>query len=161
MLTAADGLGLDAIVAELTRIIEAMADAPASEHATWLKKLRIAIADGSDAENLRATAREYGARLAVNVTKTVTWLATETPPTAVDKMHNAARSLGVEMVPYEVAQRRLDAAIAEAELNALAKKQAQDDLEFARRQQEALRAARSRPAWYPVEFDHDPPRGRR
>jgi hypothetical protein len=63
--------------------------------------------------DLRKYAESYGAKLAVNITKTVQWMATSTPDVA-DSRHATARKLGVPIISPADGRVRLDESIREA-----------------------------------------------
>jgi DNA polymerase III subunit epsilon len=104
---------------------------------------------------LRKRAESYGAKLAVNITKTVVWLATSTPDSA-DSKHNSARRFGIPMLSAAEASSRLDEAIREAELKAYERQREIDEVLARRDQYQAEREAYWRPTWRPVELDRDP-----
>jgi DNA polymerase-3 subunit epsilon len=152
----ADALGLPELATELREAIDACSEPEPASEARYLRSLRVAVVgDGADFELLRKRAESYGAKLAVNVTKTVVWMATATAD-ATDSKHNSARKLGVPMLPIEQASVRLDAAIRDAELKAYERQRAIDENLALQRQYAAEREAYWRPTWRPVELDRDP-----
>lgn len=152
----ADALGLLELASELHAAIDACSEPEPAAEARYLRGLRVAVVgDGADLELLRKRAQSYGTKLAVNVTKTVVWIATTTPH-ATDSKHNSARKFGVPMLSPEQASVRLDAAIRDAELKAF-ERQTQIDENLARqREYAAEREAYWRPTWRPFELDRDP-----
>lgn len=155
MLLAAEALGLDQLARELRSVIDRLAESPPPEHATYLKKLRLAFAHDAGAEKVRARAQEYGAKVAVNVTATVSWFTTSTPDSG-ERHHMKARELGVPVVSCEEADRRLDDAIAAAELEAFEKKQAVAEAEFRLRQRRVEQENYWQPVWLGQELGYDP-----
>ncbi|WP_079922189.1 exonuclease domain-containing protein [Mycobacterium sp. AT1] len=156
MFLLADALGLSQLATELHQAIDACSEPEPASEARYLRSLRVAVVgDGADFELLCKRAESYGAKLAVNVTKTVVWMATETPD-ATDAKHNSARKLGVPMLPIEQASARLDAAIRDAELKAFERQRVIDENLARNRQYAAEREAYWRPTWRPVELDRDP-----
>jgi len=152
----ADALGLTELAADIKSVIEACAEPEPAAEARFLRGLRIGVV-GDDGESvaLRKRADFYGAKLAVNITKTVVWLATTTPD-STDAKHNSARKLGIPMLTAAQASDRLDEAIREAELKAFERQREIDEYAARREQYEAEREAYWRPTWRPVELDHDP-----
>lgn len=104
---------------------------------------------------MRTRAEEHGAKLAVNITKTVVWMATTTPD-ATDAKHNSARKFGVPMLTPAQASSRLDTAIREAELRAYERQRELDEYAARRAEYSAESEAYWRPVWRPKELDHDP-----
>ena len=152
----ADALGLSALANEISTVINACAEPQPAAEARYLRSLRIGVVgDDEEIVALRKRAESYGAKLAVNITKTVVWLATTTPD-STDAKHNSARELGVPMLTAAQASDRLDEAIREAALKAY-ERQREIDESIARRQQyHAEREAYWRPTWRQIELDHDP-----
>lgn len=152
----ADALGLSDLAAEINSVISECAEPEPAAEARYLKGLRVSIVGDSDEiVALRERAESYGAKLAVNITKTVVWLATTTP-NAADAKHNTARKLGIPVLSPAQASERLGEAIHEAELKAF-ERQREIDASIARRAQyDAEREAYWRPTWRQVELDHDP-----
>ncbi|MDB5495958.1 MAG: hypothetical protein JWP86_3295, partial [Phenylobacterium sp.] len=152
MFLLAEALGLDALAEKIKKVIDACAEPEPSPEARYLRGLRVGIVgDDSDSVSLRERAESYGAKIAVNITKTVQWLAT-TSPDAVDTCHNAARRLGIPMLSPREARVRLDEAIREAEFKAFERQRELDEWAAHRKQQDDY----WRPTWRPVELDHDP-----
>jgi DNA polymerase III epsilon subunit-like protein len=121
--------------------------------AQYLRGLRIAII-GGDALTiaLRDQAQEYGAQLAVKITKTVQWLATSTPD-ARDSRHDAARRLGIPIIDPDDASVRLNKSIHAAELTASQRQRELEEYEAARRRRKAEDDAYWRPVWRKSELD--------
>lgn len=94
----ADALGLSNLAGQIKDAIDACAEPDPPAQARYLRGLRIGIV-GTEREiiQLRTRAEENGAKLAVNITKTVVWMATTTPD-AADAKHNSARKFGVPML---------------------------------------------------------------
>lgn len=154
----ADALGLTDLAEKFRHVIEAGADPPPSAEARYLRGLRIAIlGDHSEILDLRKEAESYGARLAVNITKTVRWLATATPE-ATDSRHTTARTLGIPIISPAEARTRLAEAVREAELKAFERQRQIDEQLAQRRQREAEIDMYWRPTWRSQELDYDPPR---
>lgn len=154
----ADALGLTVLAEELRHVIEASTEPPPSAEARYLRGLRIAIlGDHSEIIELRKEAESYGAKLAVNITKTVRWLATSTPE-ATDSRHITARALGIPIISPAEARARLLEAVREAELKAFERQRQIDEQLAQRRQREAEADLYWRPTWRSWELDYDPPR---
>jgi DNA polymerase-3 subunit epsilon len=152
----ADALGLTDLAAHLESAIQASAEPAPPVGARYLRGLRIGvIGENGELDVLRKRAESYGAKLAVNMTKTVIWMATTTPD-ATDSKHNSARNLGVPMLSPVEASVRLDAAIREAELKAYERQRLVDEGQAQRQRYLAEREAYWRPTWRPVELDRDP-----
>lgn len=99
-------------------VIRSLAEPEPPPEARYLRGLRIGIATGDAALlALRERAEWYGAKIAVNITKTVEWLATVTPD-ATDSRHNSARKLGIPILTPRDARERLDESIRQAEFKA-------------------------------------------
>jgi DNA polymerase III epsilon subunit-like protein len=147
MFLLAEALGLDVLATEIRDVIVQLADPEPTPNARYLRGLRIAII-GEDAVivAVRERAQEYGAKLAVNITKTVQWLATSTPD-ATDSRHDTARRLGIPIIDPNDASDRLSEAIRDAELTAFERQREIDEYEAARRRREAEADAYWRPAW--------------
>lgn len=152
----ADALGLPDLAADIKSVIEACAEPEPAAEARFLRGLRVGIV-GDDGESvaLRKRADSYGAKLAVNITKTVVWLATTTPD-STDAKHNSARKLGIPMLTPAQASDRLDEAIREAELKAFERQREIDEYAALRQQYQAEREVYWRPTWRPVELERDP-----
>jgi hypothetical protein len=152
----ADALGLSDLAERINDVIQACAEPEPPPEARYLRSLRIAIiGDQSEVTDLRKHAESYGAKLAVNITKTVKWMVSTTPE-ATDSRHTTARKLGIPIISPAEGSRRLDEAIREAELKAF-ERQREIDCYAALRQQRAEEAdAYWRPSWRPQELDHDP-----
>lgn len=152
----ADALGLSDLAMRINDVMQACAEPAPPPEARYLRGLRIAIVgDHSNVIELRNRAESYGARLAVNVTKTVKWMVSDTP-NATDSRHTTARKLGIPILSSTEGSTRLDEAVREAELKAY-ERQCEIDRYAALRQQQADEAdAYWRPTWRPEELDHDP-----
>lgn len=153
MFLLAQALGLDVLAAEIGGVIAELADPEPAPNARYLRGLRIAI-NGEDAlmVALREQAQAYGAKLAVNITKTVQWLATSTPD-AIDSRHETARRLGIPVLDADDASIRLNEAIREAELTAFERQREIDEYAEIRRRREAEADAYWRPTWRTTELD--------
>lgn len=152
----ADSLGLSELAGQINEVIQACAEPIPPAEGRYLKGLRIAIVgDHGEIVDLRKRAEMYGAKLAINVTKTVEWLATSTPD-ADDSRHNTARRLGIPIISSAQASTRLDDAIAEAELKAFERQRQVDEYAASRRQRQAEADAYWRPTWRAIELDRDP-----
>lgn len=152
----ADALGLVSLASEIRQAIDACAEPAPSEESRYLRTLRIGIAgDDNDVVLLRKRAEEYGAKLAVNITKTVQWLATTTPD-AVDAKHNSARKLAISMITPAEASARLEAAIQQATTEAEMRKYEAAVRAAERQTYLEEREAYWRPTWRAIELDHDP-----
>ncbi|MGU3500929.1 exonuclease domain-containing protein [Mycobacterium sp. C31M] len=152
----ADALGLSELSTEIDNVIQHYAEPSPPPEARYLKGLRIAIfGDHSEVTDLRERAESYGAKLAVNVTKTVQWMVSVTPD-ATDSRHTTARKIGIPIIAPVDGAIRLDDAIREAELKAH-ERQRELDRHAALRQHRADEAdAYWRPTWRPTELDRDP-----
>jgi hypothetical protein len=94
----AEALGLTDLADQLTEVIYACTEPEPPPEARYLRGVRVAIVgDHSEVVELRKYAESYGAKLAVNITKTVQWMATATPD-ANDSRHNTARRLGIPII---------------------------------------------------------------
>lgn len=152
MFLLADALGLTDLAGRVNAVIADCSEPEPRPEARYLRGLRIAVV-GEDAEiiALRERAEFYGAKLAVNVTKTVQWLATTTPD-ALDSRHESARKLGIPMLTPALAQARLNEAIQEAELKAYERQREIDEFAAMRRQREIETDAYWRPVWRKFEY---------
>jgi hypothetical protein len=152
----ADALGLSDLARRINDVIQACAEPEPPPEARYLRGLRIAIVgDRSAVTELRQRAESYGAKLAVNITKTVKWMVSDTPD-ATDARHTTARKLGIPILSPTQGSTRLDEAIREAQLKAY-ERQREIDRHAALRQQRADEAdAYWRPSWRREELDHDP-----
>lgn len=152
----ADALGLTGLAERINDIIQACTEPEPPPEARYLRGLRIAIVGHhSESLELRKRAESYGAKLAVNVTKTVQWMVSDTPD-AIDSRHATARKLGIPILSAAEGIARLDEAVREAELRAY-ERQREIDRHAALRQQRADEAdAYWRPIWRQQELDHDP-----
>jgi len=152
----ADALGLSELSSQIDAVIKECAEPSPPPQARYLKSLRIAIVgDHSEVVDLRERAESYGAKLAVNVTKTVQWMVSVTPE-ATDSRHTTARKLGISIITPAEGATRLDDAIREAELKAY-ERQLELDRHAALRQHRADEAdAYWRPSWRAEELDRDP-----
>ena len=113
----AEGLGLTVVAEKMGAVIRSLAEPEPPPEARYLRGLRIGIATGDAALlALRERAESYGAKIAVNITKTVEWLATVTPD-ATDSRHNSARKLGIPICARD-AREHLDESIRQAEFKA-------------------------------------------
>ena len=113
------------------------------------------LRDHSEVIALRKYAESYGAKLAVNITKTVQWMATTTP-NASDSRHNTARNLGIPIISPNQARNRLEEAVKEAEMKAHERQRQIDQYAAQRKQRDAEADAYWRPTWRQQQLDHDP-----
>jgi DNA polymerase III epsilon subunit family exonuclease len=152
----ADALGLSDLAHRINDVIQTCAEPVPPAEARYLRGLRIAIVgDSSEVIEMRNHAESYGAKLAVNITKTVKWMVSDTP-NATDSRHTTARKLGLPIVRPTEGSTLLDEAVREAELKAY-ERQREIDRHAALRQQRADEAdAYWRPSWRREELDHDP-----
>jgi hypothetical protein len=152
----AEALGLSDLAERINDVIRACAEPVPPAEARYLRGLRIAIVgDRSEVIELHKHAESYGAKLAVNITKTVKWMVSDTP-NATDSRHTTARKLGIPILSPAEGSTRLDEAVREAELKAY-ERQREIDRYAALRQQRADEAdAYWRPSWRREELDHDP-----
>lgn len=152
MFLLADALGLAELAKDLNAVIAECSEPEPPPEARYLRGLRIAIV-GADTEMvaLRERAESYGAKLAVNVTKTVQWLATTTPDSA-DSRHSSARKLGIPILTPALAEARLDEAIHEAGLKAYERQREADEFAALRRQRDIEADAYWRPVWRKSEL---------
>lgn len=156
MFLLAEGLGLTVVAEKMGAVIRSLAEPEPPPEARYLRGLRIGIATGDAALlALRERAESYGAKIAVNITKTVEWLATVTPD-ATDSRHNSARKLGIPILTPRDARERLDESIRQAEFKAFERQREADEWEARRRQSAAEADAYWRPTWRRQELDHDP-----
>jgi DNA polymerase III subunit epsilon len=148
----AEALGLSALAAEVETAIKRCTEPTPSPQARYLRGVRVGILGrGAELDGLRARAEQYGASVAVRITKTVIWAATATPD-ANDAAHRAARTYQVPMLTPAAARRRLDDAISDAQRRDLERQRVVDSWA-------AERKARDdywRPTWRPTELDYDP-----
>lgn len=152
----AEALGLPELAYEINEVIRSCAEPEPPEEARYLKGVRIAIVgDGDEINALRKRAETYGAKLAVKVTKTVLWLATDTPD-ATDARHTSARTLDIPIVGAAEGTARLDEAIREAGLKAFERRRQIDEHNARRRQRAIEDDAYWRPTWRDHELDRDP-----
>jgi hypothetical protein len=152
----ADSLGLPELATQVNEVIQACAEPEPPPEARYLRGLRVAIVgDDSEVLELRKRADSYGSKLAVNITKTVQWMATATPD-ATDSRHTTARNLGIPIISPAEGSVRLNEAIHEAELKAFERQRQIDEYNASRRQRAAEADAYWRPTWRPTELDHDP-----
>jgi DNA polymerase III epsilon subunit-like protein len=155
MFLLADSLGLAALADRVTEVIQACAEPEPAPEARYLRGLRVAIVgDHSEVIELRKRAESYGAKLAVNITKTVQWMVTTAPDTT-DSRHTTARTLGIPIISPAEGTVRLDEAIREAELKAFERQRQIDEFNASCGQREAEADAYWRPTWRPSELDHD------
>ncbi|OBK87380.1 hypothetical protein A5649_17735 [Mycolicibacter heraklionensis] len=152
----AEALGLHDLAHDIQAVIQSLDEPKPSPTARYLKSLRIGIVgETTDLVCLRNRAITYGAKIAVNITKTVQWMATTTPD-ATDAPHNSARRFGIVMLDPADAALRLDEAIRDAELKALDRQREIDRMEAERQAYLDEREAYWRPVWRPIELDYDP-----
>ncbi|WP_431240853.1 3'-5' exonuclease [Mycolicibacterium aichiense] len=152
----AEALGLDDLTETLNQVITACAEPEPPVHARYLRGLRVAIVgDHFEVVELREYAESYGAKLAVNITKTVLWMASVTPD-ANDSRHETARRLGIPIISPAQGRERLDESVREAELKAFERQRLIDESNAQRRRYEAEADAYWRPQWRDRELDHDP-----
>jgi hypothetical protein len=113
---------------------------------------RLVLWVGEDPEivALRRRAESHWAKLAVNVTKTVQWLATT--PDAQDSRHSSARKLGIPFLDPAHALARPNEAIRGAELKAYERQRELDEYDAMRRQRDIQADAYWRPVWRKPEL---------
>jgi len=152
----ADALGLTELASRVNSVIQDCAEPVPPPEAGYLRGLRVAVVgDHSEVVDLRSYAESYGAKIAVNITKTVKWMASATPD-AADSRHNTARKLGIPIISPAEGSIRIDEAVREAELKAF-ERQRDIDRATALRQQRAQEAdAYWRPSWRTAELLHPP-----
>lgn len=148
----ADALGLTDLASGIYSVIAECSEPEPQPEAWYLRGLRVVIV-GADPEivPLRERAKFYGAKLAVNVTKSVQWFATTTPE-ATDLRHSCARNLGIPMLNPAHALARLNEAIREAELKASERQRQLDEFADVLRPREIDADAYSRPVWRESEL---------
>jgi len=152
----ADALGLSDLAERIHDVIQTCAEPAPPPEARYLRGLRIAIfGDSSEVVKLRKHAESYGAKLAVNITKTVKWMVSDTP-NAIDSRHTTARKLGIPIISPAEGSTRLDEAVREAELRAYERQREIDRYAAIRQQQVDEADAYWRPSWRREELDHDP-----
>ncbi|UMB71203.1 DUF4236 domain-containing protein [Mycobacterium paraterrae] len=152
----ADALGLTDLAHRINEAIQACAEPAPPPEARYLRGLRIAVVgDHSEVDELRKHAESYGAKLAVNITKTVKWMVSVTPDSN-DSRHSTARRLGIPIVSPAEGSIRLDEALREAELKAYERQREIDRYAAIRKQQSDEADAYWRPSWRREELDHDP-----
>jgi hypothetical protein len=146
MFLLAEGLDLTVVAEKMGAVIRSLAEPGPPPEARYLRGLRIGIATGDAALLvLRERAESYGAKIAVNITKTVEWLATVTPD-AADSRHNSARKLGIPILTPRDARERLDESIRRAEFKAFERR--------ARRMNGRLGAVKARLRLMPIGAPH-------
>lgn len=156
MFLLADALGLAKLADSIHQVIEECAEPAPPEHARYLRYLRIAIVgDDTSITDLREHAEEYGAKLAIKITKTVQWMVTPTPDSA-DSRHTTARALGIPLLNPTQGWIQINEAIREAEMKAFERQQEIAASAALREQRAAEADAYWRPTWRPGELDHDP-----
>ena len=156
MFLLAEALGLTDLADKMGAVIRSLAEPEPPPEARCLRGLRVGVTGDDPAlAALRERAESYGAKIAVNITKTVEWLATVTPD-ATDSRHNTARKLGIPILTPDVARGRLDESIRQAEFKALERQREVDEWEARRRESAAEADAYWRPTWRRQELDHDP-----
>jgi DNA polymerase III epsilon subunit family exonuclease len=152
----AESLGLRDHAEQLQHVIQACTEPEPPPESRYLRGLRIAIVgDHGEVVELRKYAESHGAKLAVNITKTVQWMATTTPNTT-DSRHNTAHKLGIPIINPTEARQRLDEAIHEAALKAYERQRQIDEYAAQRRQRDAETEAYWRPQWRTQELTYDP-----
>jgi len=152
----ADALGLPALAERINAVIQECAEPEPPAEARYLRGLRVAIVgDHGDVIDLRKHAESYGAKLAVNITKTVKWMVSTTPD-ATDSRHTTARRLGIPIISCAEGSARIDEAVREAELKAYERQRDVDRYAALRRQRDDEADTYWRPTWRDVELDHDP-----
>lgn len=144
----ADALGLSELAERINEVIHACAEPEPPPKARYLRGLRVAIVgDHSEVIGLRDHAESYGAKLAVNITKTVNWMVAQhpTPPTrATQRRANSAFRSSAP--PRD----RHDSTKLSAKRNKAAERQRELDHQTAQRRQRADEAdAYWRPSWRP------------
>jgi DNA polymerase III subunit epsilon len=149
----ADALGLADLTIEIGTVIDRCTEPPPPPpRARYLRGVRVGIlGHGPKFDDLRTSAEDHGASIAVRITKTVVWVATTTPD-ANDAPHRAARTHLVPMLSPALARRRLDDAIREAELKDFERQHAVDEWAAQRKSRDDY----WRPTWRPTELNYDP-----
>ncbi|MGV0593110.1 DUF4236 domain-containing protein [Mycolicibacterium porcinum] len=152
----AEALGLTELAEDIHTAIEACAEPEPPAEARYLRGLRIAIVgDHSEIIDLRKHAESYGAKLAINITKTVRWMVTVTPD-ATDSRHTTARNLGIPLIDPSDGWVRLNEAVREAQLKAFERQRSIDEAVAYRQQRADENDAYWRPTWRTRELNHDP-----
>lgn len=148
----ADALGLTALAEEIHAAIVANVEPEPSAKARYLRGTRIGIAgDSTELIELRTTAEGYGAKIAVNITKTVQWMASVTPD-ATDSRHNSARKFGIPIVSPADGTKRIGEAVRDAELKAFERQREIDRMEADRKAHRAEQDSYWRPVWRRTEL---------
>jgi DNA polymerase III subunit epsilon len=124
-------LGAVSIVDVLSPLVEADQAAVKQPGTGYLRGWRIGLdpVDSDDLAHLRELVDRHDASIAKNLTKTVRFVATTTPDSA---MQTKARALGIPVVSPQDAARRLDEAIRAADLAAFERREAQAQWEAER-----------------------------
>lgn len=152
----AEALGLTDLADQLTEVMHACTEPEPPPEARYLRGVRVAIlGDHSEVIELRKYAESYGAKLAVNITKTVQWMVTATPD-ANDSRHNTARRLGIPIISPSQGRTRLDEAVKEAEMKADERQRQIDEYAAQRKKRDAEADAYWRPTWRHQQLEHDP-----
>jgi DNA polymerase-3 subunit epsilon len=148
----ADALGLSDLAAEVETAIKRCSEPTPPPQARYLRGIRVGILGrGADLDGVRVRAEQYGASVAVRITKTVIWVATATPD-ANDAAHRAALTYQVPMLTPLAARRRLDDAIRDAQRKDLERQRVVDSWAAERKASDDY----WRPTWRPTELDYDP-----
>ena len=146
----ADALGLTELADKIHAAIVANVEPEPSAKDRYLRGTRIGIAGESpELIELKALAEGYGAKIAINITKTVQWMASATPD-ATDSRHNSARKFGIPIISPAEGTRRINEAVRAAELAALERQRKIDQTEADRRAARKACSSESDSYWRPV-----------
>ena len=105
MYLSADALGFSGLAERINTVMQECAEPAPPAQARYLRGWRIAIVgDHGGVIDLRKLAESYGAKLAVNITKTVTWMVSTTPE-ATDSRHTTACDLGIPIISPQMSPR--------------------------------------------------------
>ncbi|RYE40592.1 MAG: 3'-5' exonuclease [Hyphomicrobiales bacterium] len=157
MLAVAKALGLPDIFEPLQEVIFSEAEPAPPPESRYLKGIRIGLSGESpEVSALKEQAVGSGASVAVKITKTVVWLATTTPE-STDRIHSKARELNIPIIDTAEAKRRLDEAVASAELDIFERRRQYQLFESERQREREEQDAYWRPTWRDIELTFDKP----
>lgn len=157
MLAVAKALGVPDIFEPLQEVILAKTEPAPPPESRYLKGIRIGLSGESpEILALKEQAVGHGASVAVKITKTVVWLATTTPK-STDRTHNKARELNIPIIDAAEAKRRLDEALASAELDIFERRRQYQLFESERQREREEQDAYWRPTWRDIELTFDKP----